>query len=114
MVCLATEIGIIIYPNLKINIEMKRLINLAIRWLNAPFVSKRYFDYEIKKRDAELQELREDIYNLIKDYDGTGGVSVRIKYALRTDMDTTLWKGNYPEYDGAKIYFEGLLSALSS
>jgi hypothetical protein len=51
---------------------------------------------------------------LIKDYDGTGGVSVRMKYALRTDMDTILWRGNYPEYDEKKIYFEGLLSALSS
>ena len=93
---------------------MKILIKLAIRWLNAPFVSKRYFDYEIKKRDAELQELREDIYNLINDYDGAGGLSVRMKYRLRQDMETALWKGNYPEYDSQKNYFEGIMAKLDS
>ena len=74
---------------------MKTLINFAIRYLKAPFVSKIYFDNEINKRNEEIKELQHDVYSLLKHYNEQQGLFVRIKYQLKEDVDRALFSGSY-------------------
>ncbi len=56
------------------------------------FITSRFTDYD--KIKAENKELRNDIYNLIKNEDKIEGLAIKVLWEIRFDMDDLIMSGS--------------------
>lgn len=66
-----------------------------------------------EKYEKEIQELRNDIYNLVNDKDFNAEMQVRMKWKLRFATDEQVWMGETSEFLN-KVYFDGILNRLQN